>query len=217
MNSLKKPIAQKKNLFVFDYGCGEGSVLNEIKRRFQLLDHQFGGCDISERAVNIARREVHSPYLYCGAFPELNQKYDIIICSEVIEHTKNYLDVLYWIRNNIADGGIFILSTQAGKIHASDKYTGHTQHFDIYQLNSILRRLEFKIDYSRQWGFPLFSLQKYMTDLNFDKVRKNYLEGELSFTKRFVFEVAYYLYFINDLADAGPQIYIIASKNSGDI
>jgi 2-polyprenyl-3-methyl-5-hydroxy-6-metoxy-1,4-benzoquinol methylase len=214
VNSLKELIAQNKNLFVFDYGCGEGSVLNEVKRQFQLRDRQLGGCDISKRAVGIAKREVHSPYLYCGAFPELYKKCDVIICSEVIEHTKNYLDVLRWIKNNIADGGFLILSTQAGKIHASDKYTGHTQHFDISQLNSMLRQLEFKIEYSRQWGFPFFSLQKYVTDLSFDSVRKNYLEGALSVNKRFVFGVAYLLYFINNLMDAGPQIYIIASKNS---
>jgi protoporphyrinogen oxidase/SAM-dependent methyltransferase len=198
--------------FVFDYGCGEGGVLGEVKSVFGLADKQLGGCDISGKAVEIARQKLASPYLYAEVFPKLQRKCDYIICSEVIEHTKDYFYILRWIKNNLAEGGRLILTTQAGKIHASDKYTGHTQHFEITHLDAVLKHLGFEIEKSRAWGFPFFTLQKYLTNLRFEKVRLNYLEGELSLRKRFVFETAYILFYLHDLIRLGPQIYITAKK-----
>jgi len=198
--------------FVFDYGCGEGGVLGEVKSVFGLADEQLGGCDISGKAVEIARQKLASPELYAEVFPKLGRKCDYIICSEVIEHTKDYFYILRWIKNNLADGGRLILTTQAGKIHASDKYTGHTQHFEIEHLDAVLKHMGFEIEKSRLWGFPFFALQKYLTNLRFEKVRQNYLEGELSLRKRFVFETAYVLFYLHDLIKLGPQIYITAKK-----
>jgi hypothetical protein len=112
----------------------------------------------------------------------------------------------------LVDGGRLILTTQAGKIHASDKYTGHTQHFEIAHLEAVLKHLGFEIEKSRPWGFPFFTLQKYLTNLRFEKVRQNYLEGELTLRKRCVFEIAYFLFYLHDFIKLGPQIYIVARK-----
>ncbi len=200
------------NTFIFDYGCGEGSVLNEIKDIFGLGDNQLAGCDISAKAVELARQKIKSQHLYAEVFPRLSQKCNFIICSEVIEHTKDYFHILNWIRNNLAAGGRVILTTQAGKIHASDRYTGHMQHFEIAHLDAILKHLGFEIEKSRLWGFPFFTLQKYLTNLKFEKVRQNYLEGELTLRKKIVFEIANVLFYLHDFVKSGPQIYIVARK-----
>ncbi len=212
LNSIEKYSLNKPDVFIFDYGCGEATMLKEIKHRFKVKAEQLGGSDISKTAIYAAKSKVDSPYLYCNPFPELDRKCDVIICCELIEHTKDFHDILYWIKNNLTAEGLLILTTQSGKIHASDKYTGHTQHFSIHQLNAILKRLGFDIKYSSLWGFPFFTLQKYLTNVNFDKVRCNYLEGELTFRKKIVFEIAYLLYYVHDLIGFGPQIYIIASN-----
>lgn len=211
INELKK-YGVNTETFIFDYGCGEGSVLSEVKKDFGLADSQLAGCDISAKAVEIARQKLDSQHLYTEVFPQLRQKCDFIICSEVIEHTKDYFHILRWIKNNLADGGRLILTTQAGKIHASDKYTGHTQHFELAHLNMVLEHLGFKIEKSRLWGFPFFTLQKFLTNLRFEKIRQNYLEGGLTFKKKVVFEMANALFYFHDLIKSGPQIYIVAQK-----
>ena len=205
-----------KDSFIFDYGCGEGGVLNEIKGRLNLDDHVLGGCEIAKKALDVTRKNIKSPYFYNEVFPNLDKKCDVIICSELIEHTKDYLHTLYWIRNNLKEGGLMILTTQSGKIHPSDRYTGHKQHFDIKALNAILKKFGFEIESSKLWGFPFFTLQKYLTSLNFDKVRENYLEGDLTFKKRFVFMVAYAFFYLHDFIGYGPQIYILAVKRGDE-
>lgn len=201
-----------ENTFVFDYGCGEGGVLKEIKEKFNLKPEQIGGFDVAENVITKLKEKFSSPFFYHESLPALDKKPDIIICSEVIEHTEKYSDIIKWIHNNLRENGILILTTQSGKIHASDRYTGHTQHFNKKELEMFLKKEGFKVKKSFLWGFPLFTLQKYLTNINFKNVQKNYLEGEMNFRKKFLFKVTYFVYFIHDLIKLGPQIYIIASK-----
>jgi SAM-dependent methyltransferase len=211
INELKR-YGINSSTFIFDYGCGEGSVLKEVGRVFNLSDSWLAGCDISAKAVEIARQKIDSRHLYAEIFPKLEHKCDFIVCSEVIEHTKDYFHILRWIKDNLAVGGRVILTTQADKIHASDRYAGHTQHFEITHLNTVLEHLGFEIEKSRLWGFPFFTLQKYLTNLRFEKVRKNYLEGQLTFRKKIVFEIANIIFYLHDFIKSGPQVYIVAKK-----
>jgi hypothetical protein len=202
--------------FLFEYGCGSGGVLRDIRACFRLRDDQLGGCDISATAIELTRRTFASPYLFVSTAPELPRPCDVIVCTEVLEHTTKYEHILTWSWAQLVVGGVLILTTQAGKIHASDRYTGHTQHFGRAELNALLRRLGYVVETSRLWGWPLFTLQKYLTDVHFESVQKGFLEGQLTFKKRLVFNLAYLLYYIHDLIAFGPQIYLVARKPEED-
>jgi SAM-dependent methyltransferase len=198
--------------FVFDYGCGEGGILQEIQAALRVSGDQLGGCDVSATAIAHARKKVASPHLYHGGFPEFDARCSAVVCSEVIEHTRGYLDILEWIYGKLTAGGVLILTTQAGKLHASDAYTGHVQHFTLSGLQSELAAIGFRIAYARLWGFPLFTLQKYMTDVNFKVVREHCLEGRPSLCRRALFAATYGTYFVHDLIPMGPQIYVVAVR-----
>lgn len=197
---------------VFDYGCGEGTLLRRIHDELHVPADRLAGCDISPRAVEIARRQIGSPALYDQVYPEIERTFDVVICTEVIEHTTEYRKILAWVADHLAPGGTFIVTTQSGKIHQSDLYTGHTQHFRLGALKEELKSAGMTIASARLWGWPLFTLQKYLTDFRFQKIRENYLDGELSFRKRLVFQLAYLAYFAHDLIPYGPQIYVVAKK-----
>lgn len=197
---------------VFDYGCGDGAVLEAVRGEFGLDDEMVGGCDVSGRALALVRRRISSPFFYQGVFPNLDRQCQAVICSEVIEHTQQYEGVLRWIASHLLPGGLLVLTTQSGRIHASDIYTGHTQHFELKELCSLIRGLGFSVQYARRWGFPFFTAQKYMTDVGFDRVRTGYLEGDLTARKQGLFTLAYALYYIHDLIPYGPQIYVVAMR-----
>jgi ubiquinone/menaquinone biosynthesis C-methylase UbiE len=198
--------------FIFDYGCGEGNMLFTIKNLYKLTDEQIGGCDISQKVIDLTKEKINSKYIFNECFPILNKKVNIIICSEVIEHIKDYQQRLQWIYANLEKNGLLILSTQTGKIHDSDKYSGHLQHFDLKKLKQELEEYGFEIVSSRQWGFPFFTAQKYLTDYFFPIICKNFMEGEYTFFKKIIYETAYLLYYIHNLINFGPQIYIAAVK-----
>ncbi len=199
-------------LIIFDYGCGEGSNLLEISERFSTKRLSLSGCDISGEAIHIAQKKLPNAELYADVFPEMDYEPNCIICSEVLEHTEEYEKIFQWFALNLKSGGKLILTTQAGKIHMSDKYTGHTQHFSLQQLELLLKGHNFRIESKRYWGWPFFSLQKMLTNINFKKVRSDYLEGEMNWKKKVVFSLANGSYYIHDFIGAGPQIYLTAVR-----
>ena len=211
LKQLRGPMS-KPGAKVYDYGCGEGGLLVRIQSAFRLLSSQLHGCDISAEAVNLAAKRLPGCTLEGCPPPSDENMYDAIVCCEVIEHTPDFGNILHWISRALMPGGTAVVTTQAGTIHASDRYTGHTQHFRLGELVEAIEALGLQIEQAYAWGFPFFTLQKYLTDFRFGAVRASYLEGELSIRKRIVFAAANFVYFLHDFVPCGPQLYIVARK-----
>jgi len=201
-----------KTPFIFDYGCGAGSVLAEIQKIFDLPEDCFGGCDISKTAIEIVNGKFPGGQFYPSGFPEMEKAIDIAICSEVIEHTERYRDILTWLSNNIAPGGLLILTVPGTPMDPPDVSYGHVQHFELDELRDMLRDRGFELEIARRWGFPFFTLQKLVTRLFFKKIEAGVINTPMNTRKRTVFSIAYYLYFLHDLIPSGPQIFIKARK-----
>ena len=197
---------------VFDYGCGTGGILTEIGRRLGVPPDRLAGYDPSVIAIDTARQAGVSPHLYARLADVPPGHFDAVVCSEVLEHTPDYRDILCWCRDRLRPGGVLVLTTQAGPVHASDRYTGHTQHFDRTGLAALVRGAGLDVLSARSWGFPLFTVQKYLTDLAFARVRRSYLDGGMSPRRRLVFALAYLAFFAHDLIPAGPQLYLTGRR-----
>jgi SAM-dependent methyltransferase len=211
MRSLRKT-GVPKGTFVFDYGCGPGLLLKEIQDLYRLADSQLGGCDLSPEAIKAARESFNSPFFYNQSFPDLERPIDIAVTTEVIEHTSEYEEILRWLWDHLRNDGILIVTTPGGSMDPPDVYYGHVQHFRLHELSRLLERLGFHLHISRYWGFPFFTLQKWVTKKYFFKVRDGYMDGDMSTKKRMVFTLAYYIYMVHDLIPYGPQIFLLARK-----
>ena len=211
MRRLTK-IKPDRRSFVFDYGCGPGVLLEQIRDQFGLPEENLGGSDISSMGIEKAKAEFPKGTFFVGEYPALNRPIDIAITSEVIEHTADYKKILTWLAANLAAGGDLIITTPGGTMDPPDQYYGHIQHFRLEQLTSILRELGLEIVSARNWGFPFFTLQKWVTRRNFDRIRDRYMHGELDWKKKLIFTATYYAYLLHDAIPVGPQIFIHARK-----
>lgn len=110
---------KKDNLFILDLGCGLGTDIF-------MLDHCvpknkgafFCGIDISKTAIDYANNISEELDFYNGVFRRANieslrlgNKWDIIICSETIEHTRNLAKLFQTINLHLKKDGALILST----------------------------------------------------------------------------------------------------------
>ena len=211
MNRIRE-INPGPQAFVFDYGCGPGVLLEQIKSRHRLPDENLGGCDLSRTGIDKAREQFPRGEFFVSEYPRLQRPIDVVITSEVIEHTADYRKILAWLADNLADGGDLIITTPGGTMDPPDQYYGHIQHFSLGQLTEILKELNLTIVVARYWGFPLFTLQKWVTKRNFDRIRDRYMHGELDWKKKAIFTATYYAYLLHDLIPSGPQIFIHARK-----
>lgn len=94
---------------VLDFGCGSGygaKILSETAA-------YAVGVDISEEAIDFAKKEYVSPNLDFMTYTELaeNEKFDVITSFQVIEHVKNDSEYIINLKKMLAPNGILIIST----------------------------------------------------------------------------------------------------------
>jgi 2-polyprenyl-6-hydroxyphenyl methylase/3-demethylubiquinone-9 3-methyltransferase len=84
-----------KRLTLLDVGCGGGLVAEPMTR----LGAKVTGIDASEKNINVAKFHAEQMNLkinyICSTPEKLNQKFDVILCLEIIEHVA---DVDFFIK-----------------------------------------------------------------------------------------------------------------------
>ena len=134
---------------VLDVGCGVGTLslfFAQQKARFVV------GVDVSNRAISIADQARLSLGYKNVIFRNSELKstigtFDIVLCSEVIEHIPNDLAFLETIAANLKPGGVLILTTPSldnalFKIGYYTEFDAQVGHLRRYTHGSITQLLE---------------------------------------------------------------------------
>ncbi len=145
-----------------DVGCGTGRVTIELAKR----GFEVEGVDIEPRTIRIAKKIAEESKINCNFsvsdFTLQNNirdnYYDLVVCSEVIEHISNYTQILSNIYCSLKKGGTFILTVpyDPKKFSELDTYGGHLRRFSYQQIKEDLKKfniLKYKIT-----GFPFYRL-----------------------------------------------------------
>ncbi len=100
-----------KQLRVFDLGCGNGSVANELTK----LGHDVTGVDPSVQGIGQAKKAYPNLKIDLGsAYDPLKKKYgtfDAVVSLEVVEHVYAPRDYARTLESLLQPGGIAIIST----------------------------------------------------------------------------------------------------------
>src|SRR6266446_5557037 len=151
---------------VADVGCGNGRLLEEIEELFPDIQ-SLAGYDISPEVIERNKQLNKSPgkkEFYTLNLPEDNllSSYDVVICSEVLEHIDDWQSALEKILN--ASKRYIIITVPSGKIFPIDRMMGHFRHFDKEMLAQHLdaNSYKYKMYY---WGFPFHMIYKILINL----------------------------------------------------
>lgn len=108
---LKKPL---KKCDVLDLGCGKGFLSIPIALRV----HGLRGIEMNPARVEAANRwaeieGLKNTEFLVGSILDLEEteSYDIVICSDVLEHIKEQEKVMATIVSSLRPGGVFYLTT----------------------------------------------------------------------------------------------------------
>jgi hypothetical protein len=95
LNPIKNFIDEIKPKRVLDYGCGQSSLIDVLKREYPKIEFEKYDPAIEEYSE------------------EPNGKYDFVICTDVLEHIpEEYLDEIIINIKNISDKIFFNISTK---------------------------------------------------------------------------------------------------------
>lgn len=106
----------RPSLSILDYGCGTG---DQLTAPLAAAGHTVVGADLHEPSIAAARERHKIPGLSfeLADIPTLQQrgrKFDVIVCSEVLEHVDDPGPFLQALRAMLLDDGALILTTPNG-------------------------------------------------------------------------------------------------------
>ncbi len=151
----------KPNPAILDVGCSGGILLNDLKHRYKYLY----GIDISKDAINLCRKMNLNASLESAESTGFeNEKFDVVICSDVLEHIKDQQKALKEWKRILKPSGVIICFVPAFNFLWSthDEQNMHYRRYIKEELNALFSGNGFRIIRSSYWNissfFPRFFL-----------------------------------------------------------
>ena len=112
---------------ILDVGCGSGRILSLARQ----VGWQATGVEFDPGAVAAARENglnvIEGDYRTLATF---SQRYDLVICSHVIEHVDNPLLLLELLAGAVSDNGVLALSFPNAQSHLRKRYHGYWRGYE---------------------------------------------------------------------------------------
>jgi 2-polyprenyl-3-methyl-5-hydroxy-6-metoxy-1,4-benzoquinol methylase len=204
---IKKMIRPLKFQSILDIGCGQGSLLAELRLEFPHI--KTSGVDVSASAVELARRRVPGGdfQVLDIATASLSVKYDLAVCSEVLEHVPDDVTAIQNLRKMTKE--YLLVSTPQGQMRDFEKQIGHVRNYARGELVNKIKSSGFTVVSVVEWGFPFYSpLYRNFLDLTGGKGTT----GEFGPFRKLLGKAVYLLFSLNS-SKRGDEIIVLAKAN----
>lgn len=158
-------------LNICDVGCAEGDSIPIINNKF--YKSEVIGLDFSEHAINKAKSYYPHYKFQCSAIEEIEESFDVIFSSNVLEHFSNPFNILENILSKTRKHLILLLPFQEYKRFKEHFFTFDYEHFPL-MLNNFSMTFYKEIDCSkypnRMWSLKqilvVYTNTEYANQLN---------------------------------------------------
>jgi 2-polyprenyl-3-methyl-5-hydroxy-6-metoxy-1,4-benzoquinol methylase len=137
--SYEYALQYAQDKIVLDYGCGSGYGTKMLAEKAKSVT----GVDISEEAIAYAQENFQSENLIFANIDDIkNQKFDVIISFQVIEHIQNTKEYLKKLKSWLNPNGILVITTpeRKGRIFKLQKPWNiyHIREYSIKSMSKLL-------------------------------------------------------------------------------
>lgn len=213
---LKKHDYNNPNSILLDCGCGSGNFLLKLS----VYGYKnISGSDFSKQAVNLAKEKQPNIDIFNADLTKLKdfdkKRYDIIVCSDVLEHINDDVTAINNIYSLLNKNGLLLISVPCNNKYWSlhDDFSGHIRRYSNNDLDNKLKINGFDILESFGWGSLFYSL--YHSLLVTQKPSK-IMGNEKKAIKVFLSKILYYLFSLERLYRSkkrARRLFIVARKN----
>lgn len=191
-----------------DIGCGSGLMIAALRARFP--DRSYSGADIAQTALERACRRVQGISLHRLDIQKeaLEGRFDLVVCSEVIEHLEDPLAALKNMRRMCS--GHLILTTPTGELLPTDRAFFHLRHFTPEELRELAAAAGFEALHLYRWGWPFQVLFQRLINLAPRAAHQAFISSETyGPLKRAVNAFWSALFYLN-VAGGGTRLVLVA-------
>lgn len=155
---------------ILEVGCSGGELIKDLNENGY---KNIFGVDISKKAIELCKkRGVGNVYLMDGESLEFDEKFDLIILSDVLEHIGDEKKTLEGLRNSLKKGGKVICFVPAFKSLWSyhDELNKHYRRYTRKRLSSVFEDNGFIVRRKSYWNFflffPIYLSRKFINSKN---------------------------------------------------
>ncbi len=202
---ILEQIPSKEIETIADIGCGEGSNLFFLVKQFPKA--KLYGFDVSKTALEVAKKNINAEFSILDIQKEIPQeKFDLVFCSDVVEHLENDLAAIKNIRQ--VTRRYALIATVQGRMRQNEKSIGHVRNYAYGELEQKMRTAGLKIIQIVEWGFPFYS-PVFRDVISMLPASEEFSYGKYNVTKKIISHILYGLFLLNR-SDKGDVIFILA-------
>jgi SAM-dependent methyltransferase len=183
---------------LLDVGCGSGELLALVGRTWPGVK-TLAGADLS--AEQVERNRQRMPKVDFVALElqgaSLPRTFDVVVCSEVIEHFDDARAAIANLARMVSPGGRLLVTCPAGTIYATERRFGHVLHPTAADLAAWAELSGLRVETLWNWGWPTYELVKWATNVNAEWALQNFANGPYSAAAKLVSTTLYWLNFLN--------------------
>jgi SAM-dependent methyltransferase len=190
---------------VLDAGCGQGDLLSELLSEFPNIRPH--GVDLSGTAIELARAKIPGGHFQLVDIERecLNETFDLVICSEVLEHIQDDVSALRHLASMTK--GHLVVSTVQGRTRSFEvQRAGHVRSYGKGELVQKVENAGFRALKVVEWGFPFYS-PLYRDFLELTGARGT--TGDFGYLRRMISTWLYSLFMLNS-SKHGDEIFVLA-------
>jgi SAM-dependent methyltransferase len=190
---------------LLDAGCGSGGLLARVQREFpgvRLSASDYSGEALSALPVGLCERvlpgSLEDPELLKG------HCFDVILCSEVLEHLEDPNAAVRNMTAALSRGGLIVITVPHRKDYwnPQDEFAGHRRRFERVELLELVRSAGLVGAQAWVWGFPFSYLYLKLIERRSPEQLAGAGGGKL---KKLASSMLYHLFKLDDWMPSGSR------------
>lgn len=159
---------------LLDVGCGNAELLRLVDARWP--GKRLTGVDLSPAVVEENRRSLpHMEFQARNAEEDaLPGGFDVVVCSEVIEHVADPAAVVSRLAGALVPGGHAVITCPTGRVWPTERHFGHVRHPARGDLEQWARAAGLVVEELWSWGFPMYALTKWAQNVDPERALKHF-------------------------------------------
>ena len=201
---------------ILDVGCGPGELVTFFREN--LPGRELTGCDLSPEVIATNTQRIPDARFRVLDITtgRLDEQFDLVVCSEVIEHVADQPAAFRNLAAMVAAEGHLLITCPTGTIYPTEVHFGHVKHPRLEELIEMGRGNGLRPRISLNWGWPTYRALKFATNINSDWAIENFAAGDYSAASRWLSHLLYALNHLNFNSRLGVSLFVLFERAGED-